>query len=62
MADESDAEKQQEGSIEIPPIPKETAGAVAGAAVGSNRSPGRELIQPFREFPARHAAGHNHVG
>jgi len=33
MANESHAQHQED--IEVPPIPKETAGAVAGAALGS---------------------------
>jgi len=43
MPDDSDAQKREDRDepekIEIPPIPKETAGAVAGAAVGSIMGP-----------------------
>jgi hypothetical protein len=43
MPDNADARKketsQSSENIEIPPIPKQTAGAVAGAAVGSIAGP-----------------------
>jgi len=48
MADDPDT--QQSGgppaaeNIEIPPIPKETAGAVAGAAIGSMVGPAGAII------------------
>ena len=40
MADDIDAQhKESTENIEVPPIPKETAGAVAGAALGSMMGP-----------------------
>jgi hypothetical protein len=45
MADELDAQhKESPENIEIPPIPKETAGAVAGAALGSLVGPAGAII------------------
>src|SRR5689334_2777495 len=40
MAENSNAEE----NIEVPPIPKETAGAVAGAALGSMMGPAGAVV------------------
>src|ERR1700736_2317622 len=45
MADEPSAENSNaEENIEVPPIPKETAGAVAGAALGSMMGPAGAVV------------------
>ena len=48
MADDLDARQNESPpaaqNIEIPPIPKETAGAVAGAALGSVAGPAGAVI------------------
>src|ERR1700731_1265814 len=58
MAGEPDAQhKESSENIEVPPIPKETAGAVAGAALGSMMGPAGAVGGGNVEALAGKAAG-----